>query len=233
MPADDARYSDVIGQSEVTARLKEYSAFYQTAGSTPGHILLIGEDGMGKSLIARAFANGRGVVFKQNEGSEIVILGDLTAQVTNLRANEVFFISHINALRKVHLKALQSWMREGKYPITIGQGPAARTFVMEAGPFTLIATCSRKSDCPSGLIEEFSLVLELNPYSLGELASVAEQIASKQNLALSPDAAQFLVRHCDRKPRSVERMLSRLATAINKPSISEEDVKQFFAMVVC
>lgn len=101
---------------------------------------------------------------------------------------------------------------------------------MDLRPFTLVATCLRKSDCPIDLLPEFSLVLELQPYSMSELALIATRIAARKNLKLQDDAAQLLVRHCERNPHYIEATLARVARAVNKTNISADDVREVFAL---
>lgn len=224
------RFSDLVGQSGVVSRLKDYSAFYAKTGATPGHILITGEDGTGKANFAKAFADERGVPRQEAEAAELAIVGDVTALLTNFRENQLLILNRVQALRKIPLARFVEAMSSGKLSITIGLGPAARTHVMDLRPFTLVATCPKKSDCPVDLLPEFSLVLELQPYSMSELALIATRIAARKNLELQDDAAQFLVRHCERNPRYIEATLARVARAINKTTISEDDVREVFAL---
>jgi Holliday junction resolvasome RuvABC ATP-dependent DNA helicase subunit len=55
------RYADIIGQKDAVTQLKQFGEFFTSKGGTPGHVLLIGEEGMGKRTIATAFANELGV----------------------------------------------------------------------------------------------------------------------------------------------------------------------------
>jgi Holliday junction resolvasome RuvABC ATP-dependent DNA helicase subunit len=224
------RFSDLVGQSGVVSRLKDYSAFYAKTGATPGHILITGEDGLGKASFAKAFADERGVPRQEAEAAELAIVGDVTALLTNFRENQLLILNRVQALRKIPLARFVEAMSSGKLSITIGLGPAARTHVMDLRPFTLVATCPKKSDCPVDLLPEFSLVLELQPYSMSELALIATRIAARKNLELQDDAAQFLVRHCERNPRYIEATVARVARAVNKTKISEEDVREVFAL---
>jgi Holliday junction DNA helicase RuvB len=226
----DLRFSDLIGQTEVITRLEAYSEFYSSAGGTPGHILLIGEEGMGQSRIAKTLANERGVPFWMAEAAELVVSGDVTAILTNLRANQVFLLSGIQGLRKIHWQNLLSAMRHRKLPIVIGTGPAARTHVMDVKPFTLVATCPRKSDCPAALVEEFSLVLAMQAYSAEEIELLAHQVAKRENLHLEQMAAQLMARHSERRPRSAEATVLRIARAVNKSLISEDDVRRVLSL---
>lgn len=224
------RLSDLVGQAGAVSRLKDYSAFYAKTGATPGHILITGEDGLGKASFAKAFANERGVPWQEAELTDLAIVGDVSALLTNLRQNQVLILSHIQMLRKIPLAGLVGAMSSGKLSITIGKGPTAPTHVMDLKPFTLVATCPKKSDCAVDLLPEFSLVLELQPYSMSELALIATRIAARKNLELQDDAAQFLVRHCERNPRYIEATLARVARAVNKAKISEDDVREVFAL---
>jgi Holliday junction resolvasome RuvABC ATP-dependent DNA helicase subunit len=224
------RFTDLVGQSGVVSRLKDYSAFYAKTGATPGHILITGEDGLGKANFAKAFADERGIPRQEAEATELAIVGDVTALLTNFRENQLLILNRVQAFRKIPLARFVEAMSSGKLTITIGVGPAARTHVMDLRPFTLVATCPKKSDCPVDLLPEFSLVLELQPYSMSELALIATRIAARKNLELQNDAAQFLVRHCERNPRYIEATLARVARAINKTTISEDDVREVFAL---
>ena len=231
VPDPNFRFSDLVGQASAVSRLKDYGAFYAKTGATPGHVLITGEDGLGKANFAKAFANERGVLWKEAEAAELAIVGDVTALLTNLRENQLLMLNRVQTLRKVPLARFVEAMSSGKLSITIGLGPAARTHIMDLPSFTLVATCPKKSDCPVDLLPEFSLVLELQPYSISELALIATRIGAKRNLELQDDAAQFLVRHCERNPRYIEATLARVAKAVNKTTIYEEDVREVFALL--
>lgn len=230
VPDSNFRLADLVGQSGAVSRLKDYSAFYTKTGATPGHILITGEDGFGKASFAKAFANERGVPWQEAELTDLAIVGDVNALLTNLRQDQVLILSHIQMLRKIPLAGLVGAMSSGKLSITIGKGPVARTHVMDLQPFTLVASCPKRSDCPVNLLPEFSLVLELQPYSMSELALIATRIAARKNLELQDDAAQFLIRHCERNPRHIEAALARVARAVNKAKITEDDVQEVFAL---
>ena len=230
VPDSNLRFSDLAGQVSAVSRLKDYGAFYAKTGATPGHVLITGEDGLGKANFAKAFANERGVLWREAEAAELAIVGDVTALLTNLGENQLLILNRVQSLRKIPLARFVEAMSSGKLSITIGLGPAARTHIMDLPPFTLVATCPKKSDCPADLLPEFSLALELEPYSISELAQIAARIAARKNLELQNDAAQFLVRHCERNPRYIEATFARVARAINKAKISEEDVREVFAL---
>jgi Holliday junction resolvasome RuvABC ATP-dependent DNA helicase subunit len=222
-------YSELIGQGDVIARLRAFADLFVSSGTTPGHILLIGDEGMGQSTIAMTVANERRVGFLELNAASFEVQGDFTATVTNLSEGQVLLLSNLQLLRRHHLNSLRTVMRDGKLTITIGAGPAARDHVMEVHPFTLIATCPRKSDCPAELLDEFSLVLGLRPYSILELQALAESIGKSAGITLDSGASELIARASDGRPGHIASTLRRLAKAINKSAINKEDAVRAFA----
>jgi Holliday junction resolvasome RuvABC ATP-dependent DNA helicase subunit len=221
-------YADLIGQTDIVARLAAVEEFLAPKGSALGHILLIGEEGMGKSTIAATVANELDVGFQCTKASAIQQGWDLTAILTNLREREVLFLENVHQLRKPIVERLWQALHELKLEIVIGQGQAARTHIMEIRPFTFIATCPKKSDCPAELLAQFSLVLELQPYSRQELQLIAERIAQRDGVTLGSGAAELIARSCDGRPGHLEAMFQRLIRPLNKSAVSEDDVLQAF-----
>jgi Holliday junction resolvasome RuvABC ATP-dependent DNA helicase subunit len=221
-------YSDLVGQAEIIARLKGFGEFFKSNGGALGHILLVGEEGMGKATVAATIANDLDVAYKEANASTINVQGDLTAILTNLRERQVLVLANISRLRKPFVEKLRGALRDCELTITIGMGPAARDHVMEIRPFTFIATCAKRSDCPVELLAQFSLVLELNPYSRPELQLIAERIAQRDGITLDSGAAELIARSCDGRPGHLESMFQRLVRPLNKSTVSEEDVLQAF-----
>ena len=183
---------------------------------------------MGKASFAIAVADELDVGFQEADAASWQVQGDITCIVTNLRERQVLLISNFHRLRSTFVVLFQKIMRDGKCEIVIGQGPAARTHVMEIRPFTLIATCPKKSDCPAELLREFSLVLGLQPYSLPELQALAESIGKAEGISLDAGAAALVAKACDGCPGHIGSTLKRIARAINKSALTEEDVLQTF-----
>jgi hypothetical protein len=189
--------------------------------------LLTGEDGMGKGTIANVFANEMGVRFQKEDARRIQIQGDLTAILANLRRQQVLLISNFQSLKPVLAEKLLGALQDFKLEITLGQGSAAQQHLMELHPFTLIATCSKKADCPQEFINEFSLVLTSQPYTGPQLEAIAESIASRAGVSLEPGVAELIAQSCDR-PGAVDVVFRRLARAIDSSVITQEDVSQAF-----
>ena len=106
-------------------------------------MLLFGPPGLGKTTFATIIANELDVGFQQTSGPALQIQGDLTAILTNLREKQVLFLDEIHRLQPVLEEKLYTALEDYKLDIIIGQGPAARTHVMEIKPFTFVAATTR------------------------------------------------------------------------------------------
>jgi hypothetical protein len=150
--------------------------------------------------------------FTERSAASLVTVEDFAATIKNLglQKGHFFLLSNLHRLRKLHWSGVRSVMRDDK-------------------PFTLIATCPRRSDCPADLFNEFSLVLTLQQYSRTELQTLAVSIGKSAGISLEPGAAELIARASDGRPGHVASTLRRLAKAINKAVISEEDVARAFA----
>jgi Holliday junction resolvasome RuvABC ATP-dependent DNA helicase subunit len=217
-------FGDLIGQTNIVTRLRRLREFTKSRGGPFGHILLIGEDGMGKATIAATVANELDVGFQVADVAEIKIQGDLTAILTNLHEGQVLMLPNVQKLRKPLVEKLHRALRDYKLVITIGD----RNHVMELRPFTVIATCPKRTDCPAELLGQFSLVLELQPYSKSDLQLIAVKVAEGEGVTLDLGAAELIASGCDGSTGHLQVILQRLIRSLSKSAVSEEDVLQAF-----
>ena len=64
-------FKDFIGQADIVVRLRAFIELFAARGATPGPILLIGADGMGKATLATTVANERDVGFQELDAATI------------------------------------------------------------------------------------------------------------------------------------------------------------------
>src|ERR1700719_2397380 len=137
------RLAEFIGQSRAKEQLAIALEAARMGGDELDHVLLSGPPGLGKTTLATIIAHELGVGFQQTSGPALQIQGDLTAILTNLRDRQVLFLDEIHRLQPVLEEKLYTALEDYKLDIIIGQGPAARTHVMEIKPFTFIAATTR------------------------------------------------------------------------------------------
>jgi len=219
-------YSEIIGQRDAIERLKAFSDFHLKNGSVPGHVLVTGEQGMGRTTLARVFSNELGVHYQPVNSSNLDIIGDFTAIITNLQAGQVLLLRELNRLKRNLMALLIEVLRTQKLEIHIGVGARARTHVFEVQPFTLLGPATRKSECSADLLNCFSLVLELQPYSNIALAQIAERIAAKGNLEIDSESARLIAINSEGRPHQLELLVQRVAKAVRKQRITAQDTAE-------
>lgn len=226
VPGSTNRLADIIGQRAAVERLLSFGEYFQARGSTPGHILLTGVEGMGKAILAVALANEWEVAFQQAEAKDWATRGDCSGVLTNIQTRQILALENVQLLGRGVVSLLSGACRDFKLNISIGQGPSARTHTFEIPQFTLIATCPRKADCPPELLSEFALILNLAPYSRSELQAIIAKIARESGTVIGDGASELIAKCCEPRPGYVKTLLQRLVRATNKNAMTLEDVQQ-------
>jgi Holliday junction DNA helicase RuvB len=203
----------IIGQTTIVSRLRALKNFFAEKQAPPGHILLIGPDGMGKRTIALAFAEEFGSTVKMAFGRSIERKGDLTAILTSLETREFLLIEEIGRLRQPPREILGPALEDFRIDLVIGQGAGARIHPFVLNPFTCMGTCFKETDCPLGLRDCFLLKLTVENYSIPELAQIAGQITASNRLNVTPNTISLIARASDGKPRHLEVLVRQLAKA--------------------
>ena len=149
------RLSEFIGQSELRKNLQVYLDATKKRGKAMDHLLFYGNPGLGKTTLAHIIASELGVNIVSTSGPALMRGGDLASILSNLQANDVFFIDEIHRMPMQVEEVLYPAMEDFKLDLVIGQGPAAKTIKIDVEPFTLVgATASRPfwDYQPSGIL---------------------------------------------------------------------------------
>jgi Holliday junction DNA helicase RuvB len=204
------RLREFVGQEKA----KEQLAIALEAAKSPGealdHVLLFGPPGLGKTTLATIIANELEVGFQQTSGPALQIQGDLTAILTNLRERQVLFLDEIHRLQPVLEEKLYTALEDYKLDIMIGQGPAARTHVMDIKPFTFVAATTRPGLLSSPLRSRFGILLRLEFYTDDELRFVVERSAEVMGVPIDRDGAAEIAMRSRGTPRIANRLLRRV-----------------------
>jgi hypothetical protein len=222
------RFADIFGQEEVIARLAAFSDLYSATGGMPEHVLLVGDEGMGRGTIARAFAEERGAYCQEVNVSELQVKGDVTAILTNLQERQVLIARDWQRLRGPLQHLIMQTLRQQKIEITIGLGPSARVHTLDVKPFSLVATCSKKSECSAEWLNSFALILSLRPYQNEELQRVAESMAAGMGVKIESGTAAMIASNSG-SPRQAGILLQRLVRTVRKDCVTEEDARKAFS----
>ena len=199
-----------IGQTKAKEQLAIALEAAKSRGEALDHVLLFGPPGLGKTTLATIIANELDVGFQQTSGPALQIQGDLTAILTNLRERQVLFLDEVHRLQPVLEEKLYTALEDYKLDIIIGQGPAARTHVMEIRPFTFVAATTRLGLLSSPLRSRFGILLRLEFYSEDELRYVVERSAEVLQVPIDADGASEIALRSRGTPRIANRLLRRV-----------------------
>src|SRR3984957_11236667 len=201
---------EFIGQSKAKDQLAIALEAAKSRGEALDHVLLFGPPGLGKTTLATIIANEIDVGFQQTSGPALQIQGDLTAILTNLRERQVLFLDEIHRMQPVLEEKLYTALEDYKLDIIIGQGPAARTHVMDIKPFTFIAATTRPGLLSSPLRSRFGILLRLEFYTEDDLRYIVSRTAEVMSIELVQDGAAEIAMPSQGPNRIANRLLRRV-----------------------
>jgi Holliday junction DNA helicase RuvB len=204
------RLNEFIGQGKAKEQLAIALEAARNRGEALDHVVLSGPPGLGKTTLANIIANELGVGFQQTSGPALQIQGDLTAILTNLKHNQVLFLDEIHRLQAGLQEKLYTALEDYKLDIIIGQGPAARTHVMDLHPFTFVAATTRPGLLASPLLARFGILLRLDFYTEDDLRIIVERSAEVLQVPIDADGAAEIALRSRGTPRIANRLLRRI-----------------------
>ena len=204
------KLSEFIGQTKAKEQLKIALEAAKARGEALDHVLLFGPPGLGKTTLATIIANEMGAAFQQTSGPALMIPGDLTAILSNIKDKQVLFLDEVHRLQPVIQEKLYTALEDNRLDIMIGQGPAARTFELEIKPFTFVAATTRPGLLSSPMRARFQILLRLEFYTDDELRFVVERSAEVLGVPIDRDGAAEIAMRSRGTPRIANRLLRRV-----------------------
>jgi Holliday junction resolvasome RuvABC ATP-dependent DNA helicase subunit len=224
-------FDDIIGQEEAVASLKAFGELYAASGGSPGHILIVGEDGMGKRRISGAFAEEQKMPVGFMNGASRR-LEPAVSFLTGPEDRKILVLADAQRLRSPLKEVLYGAL--GRRRLGTLHDQRSRRMLSEESqrrisvsrdlrPFTLIATSPKRAGVSPEFLRAFALVVSLQPYSRTELSGIASKVAARMGVTIDPESCDLVAARCDGRPVQIEALLQQLARATNKAAITAED----------
>lgn len=198
------RFSEIVGQPTLLMRLETHLRASVARGGQPGHILLDGGPGLGKTTIAQAVCgelDSLGLTSRFHEMTADVIRNPrkLAIELAKLADGDVLFIDEVHALKTSVQVALLRVLEDG---VLFVEGDAKNPSVeFTVPPFTLVGATTHPGKLSNPLRDRFKFVGHLQPYTFDELQLVILSYAERLKIDMKFEAAQVIARASRYTPR--------------------------------
>jgi len=198
--------SEFVGQQNARRILNVLIAAARKRGEPVPHLLMSGQPGLGKTTLARIVASEMGGRLIEMVGSSLKNATEMTAQLMELKANDVLFIDEIHALPRKLEEILYPAMEdrvittaEAGFDDLMKQlgirGSEKSRKAHQLPAFTLIGATTLLGLTTAPLRSRFRQIIELEPYSDAELQQIVANAATKLAFDLGAEVAmQIAVR---------------------------------------
>ncbi len=216
------QFREFIGQRRKVEPLIREVRGAKARGTPACHILLTGLSGTGKSTLARALAQEYGTRFVKLSGD--VGQPRLVSELRNVRRLDFLFIDEAHGL-PVALQELLFLAIDGEQ-IECNDGSEP----LLVPPFTVVLATDKPGGLKNAMHKRIPSTLHLDPYGDHELRAIVEQVAAKEGVSLTPQAASLLAGTCHGLPRKAEHRVRKLRLHYpdaEEVSFSSEQVREF------
>lgn len=195
-----SQLTDFVGQQQARRILSVLISAATKRQEPVGHLLMSGPPGLGKTTLARIVANEMGGNLVEMVGSAVKNVHDMTHHLVALKANDVLFIDEIHALPRKVEEVLYPAMEDGSITVAErGFNDLVKQLGIRHGqesskthrlpPFTLIGATTLLGLTTAPLRSRFRQVIQLEPYSVGDLEQIISGTAAKLEFSLAPELA--------------------------------------------
>lgn len=200
--ASDVQSTSVIGQDGVRSRLEAFAEPYRAQRKAIPHVLITGEDGTGKRLLAQTFSGKLGLILGQVEA------GSLT---DDFRLRNIFRVESSDDRYVQGFLLLFGLEKLPKKMVPFLRETLSRRLRLSSLPFSLVATAFSEKRCHPGILDLFTLKVAMEPYSKGELARIAMLLAwRKGQMRLDTVTAEALVGFPGAVPQKISDIVDHL-----------------------
>jgi holliday junction DNA helicase RuvB len=196
-------FDEIIGQAEAVEALRTAVAAAARRREMPGHVLLTGPAGTGKTTLAGAMAHAIGGPLVPLYGVHLRRLADVIDPLLVMERRSILFVDEIHRMYRPVQEVLFTVMEDGA--LHLGREDDNR--VVPLPPFTLVGATTDPERLLTPMLDRFATIVRLRLYAPWELMMLVEDAAPKLGVRLSPDGAAEIARMAEGVPRVALRLL--------------------------
>lgn len=228
-----AGLDDYVGQERAQLKVKMHVQSALNRERQPGHMLLSGAPGLGKTAMAgvsgalmnEGRAEDERVAVHVVMGSTVKAEAQLAKELSKLRKGDILFIDECHRMGTPAEEMLGLAMEDGR--ITVPGNGKGDAITMEIPPFTLIGATTKPASLSRPLNDRFSLKVRMEYYADDELAEIVRRAAGREGVEVTDDACLAIARVGRQTPRvalGVWEQVMSYASLLKLPEVDSEVV---------
>lgn len=171
---------DIIGQEKAKRLISVIVEASKKNQTSPGHTLILGPAGIGKSTVANSIADALNVKLISVMATKINNWYDMVDILKTLGQNDILFIDEIHALKPKVQEFLYDVLEDFQYDNEVFVDYGKKEMVKQQLPhFTAIGATTHVGNLTLPLRRRFPIIIELVPYTAEELATIIKKSAMR------------------------------------------------------
>ncbi len=184
------QWGDMVGQAHVIAQLQQLTAAAKMRDVVPGHVLLSGPRGLGKTSAAALIAGGCGLELQQFSGGALTDVQDVFSVLAGIKEGQAIFVDEIHRLPKQCHDALLVALEDFRLDVVARGGRSAHANSIQLPRFTFIAATTRSGSLAAPLRDRFALHCQFEFYTTADLTEIIRRKADKLHLQATAEGLE-------------------------------------------